>query len=720
MNQSNPHFGTPGRSLPAEDERVIDLSSLFGIAWRGKWLLLVATLVAFFLGAFYVYRIAVPLYTAKAVVMLENREAQVLDLDSVMAGLGTDSTTIYSEVEVLRSRNLLGKVVNALNLIEDPEFNSALREPSLRSKLSTRLGNLIGEDQDQAKTVAGNAVIEASEARRTQDRLINTLLSKSQIRNMPQSLVFEIAVTTQSPEKSATIADAIARFYIQDQLDAKFEATEQATAWLTNRVSELQGELESAESRVKAFNSSTDLVSEDALAALDRQIKDLRDRIQSTLLTRDEIRLRLERLNAAETPTEKAAAVPARMQLSQLLDQIGTPEGARAFDQRFQQILTQARQELQRAETQLEALQESETTLSAQFERQSSDLIELQQLSREAEASRLLYEYFLSRLKETAAQQGVQQADSRILSQAQIPINPSEPRKSFILAISGIFGLLIGTAGLLLFEARNNTFRTAREIEVETQYQVMGQIPVLPARRRRDAIAYLAERPTSVSAEAIRNLRTSLLLSDVDHPPQVTMVTSSYPGDGKTTVSLALAQNLSGMGKRVLLIEGDIRRRIFSQYLGAEQTRGLVSVIAGEAEFSDVVMPEQPPIGSDVLIGEKTAINAADLFASTRFATFIAAMRQQYDHIVIDTPPALVVPDARVLAQNCDSVLFVVKWNRTPRPHVAEALRMFESVNAPVSGIVLNQINPRGMRRYGQYGYGAYSSYGYARKYYNN
>ena len=718
MNQSNPNFGTSGRSLPAEDERVIDLSSLFGLIWRGKWVLLAATMVAFFLGAFYVYRVAVPLYTAKAVVMLENREAQVLDLDSVMAGLGTDSATIYSEVEVLRSRNLLGKVVTALNLIEDPEFNSALREPSLRNKLSTRLGSLIGGDEGGQ---AGEETDE-SDARRTQDRLINTLLSKSQIRNLPQSLVFEIAVTTQTPEKSATIADTIARFYIQDQLDAKFEATEQATAWLTNRVSELQGELEGAEARVKAFNSSTDLVSEDALAALDRQIKDLRDRIQSTLMTRDEIRLRLERLTSAGTPAEKAAAVPSRMQLSQLLDQIDTPEGARAFDLRFQQILGQTRQELQRAETQLEALQDSETALSAQFERQSSDLIELQQLTREAEASRLLYEYFLSRLKETAAQQGVQQADSRILSQAQIPINPSEPRKSFILAISGIFGLLIGTTGLMLFEANNNTFRTAREVEIETQYQVMGQIPVLPARRRRDAIAYLAERPTSVSAEAIRNLRTSLLLSDVDHPPQVTMVTSSYPGDGKTTVSLALAQNLAGMGKRVLLIEGDIRRRIFSQYLGSEQTRGLVSVISGEAQFSDVVLHEQPPMGADVLMGEKTSINAADLFASARFAAFIAAIRQEYDHIVIDTPPALVVPDARVLAQNCDSILFVVKWNRTPRPHVTEALRMFESVNAPVSGIVLNQINPRGMRRYGygKYGYGAYSGYGYARKYYNN
>ncbi|MBR9823380.1 MAG: polysaccharide biosynthesis tyrosine autokinase [Rhodobacteraceae bacterium] len=718
MNQSNPNFGTSGRSLPAEDERVIDLSSLFGLIWRGKWVLLAATMVAFFLGAFYVYRVAVPLYTAKAVVMLENREAQVLDLDSVMAGLGTDSATIYSEVEVLRSRNLLGKVVTALNLIEDPEFNSALREPSLRNKLSTRLGSLIGGDEGGQ---AGEDADE-SDARRTQDRLINTLLSKSQIRNLPQSLVFEIAVTTQTPEKSATIADTIARFYIQDQLDAKFEATEQATAWLTNRVSELQGELEGAEARVKAFNSSTDLVSEDALAALDRQIKDLRDRIQSTLMTRDEIRLRLERLTSAGTPAEKAAAVPSRMQLSQLLDQIDTPEGARAFDLRFQQILGQTRQELQRAETQLEALQDSETALSAQFERQSSDLIELQQLTREAEASRLLYEYFLSRLKETAAQQGVQQADSRILSQAQIPINPSEPRKSFILAISGIFGLLIGTTGLMLFEANNNTFRTAREVEIETQYQVMGQIPVLPARRRRDAIAYLAERPTSVSAEAIRNLRTSLLLSDVDHPPQVTMVTSSYPGDGKTTVSLALAQNLAGMGKRVLLIEGDIRRRIFSQYLGSEQTRGLVSVISGEAQFSDVVLHEQPPMGADVLMGEKTSINAADLFASARFAAFIAAIRQEYDHIVIDTPPALVVPDARVLAQNCDSILFVVKWNRTPRPHVTEALRMFESVNAPVSGIVLNQINPRGMRRYGygKYGYGAYSGYGYARKYYNN
>jgi capsular exopolysaccharide synthesis family protein len=267
-------------------------------------------------------------------------------------------------------------------------------------------------------------------------------------------------------------------------------------------------------------------------------------------------------------------------------------------------------------------------------------------------------------------------------------------------------------------EARAQTFRTAADLEQTTGYTVMGQLPMVPVRRRKDVIQYLADRPTSAAAEAVRNLRTSIMLSDFDTPPQVILTTSSLPGEGKTTVSLSLAQNFIGMGKKVLLVEGDIRRRVFGQYLNTDQKQGLVAVIKGEAKLEDCVIND-PRVKADILIGEETKVNAADLFSSSAFGDFIAKAREQYDIIIIDTPPVLVVPDARIIAKHVDAVLFGVKWDSTSKTQVQDALRMFESVGQKVSGLVLGQVSPDGMKRYGYGGrYGSYAAYG--AKYYNN
>ncbi len=172
------------------------------------------------------------------------------------------------------------------------------------------------------------------------------------------------------------------------------------------------------------------------------------------------------------------------------------------------------------------------------------------------------------------------------------------------------------------------------------------------------------------------------------------------------------------MGKKVLIIEGDIRRRVFGKYLDANQKEGIVSVLTGTRSFDDVVLHDDL-LGADVLIGDKGQANAADVFSSERFAKLLDDLRSLYEIIIVDTPPVLIVPDARVIAQNVDATIFVVKWDLTQREQVIGALREFESVGKPVSGLVLNQINPRGMKRYG-YGnyYGPYSAQG--SKYYLN
>ena len=696
------------------DDDTIDISALLGTLWRGKWLIALITFVFVLIAGYYAFAVAVPTYRSTAVVILETKQDSIVDLQAVVGGFSGDSTEVNTEVEVLRSRGLAGKVVDRLDLINDPEFNPELRTPSL-------LGSMIGQVRSFLPSSNANPDVMADPElaqNKTRDAVIANLLNKLSVSNIRQSLVFNVTVETESPVKSAEIANTIVDLYILNQIEVKFEATEKATEWLSNRVSELQIELETAEKRVSDFTAQTQLVSIEGLQALERQIKDLRDRISSAELAQIALDDRLASLNAAQTNDEKLDLATDAALARIANGGLSAPENQNAFDLRYQAIVARVESDLARANQQLAALRASETELADQIAKQGQDLIALQQLTRESEATRLLYEYFLTRLKETSAQEGIQKADSRLLSSSVVPNAPSAPKKAQILALAMILGAMVGAGLVLLREFRMNTFRTAGELESHTGYTVIGQIPLIPTRKRLDTLAYLSEKPTSAAAEAIRNLRTSLMLSNLDKKPQVIVSTSSIPGEGKTTVSLSLAKFLSGLNKSVLLVEGDIRRRTLNEYFPSLPHTGLAGVLNGDVKFADAI---HRPKGfeADVLAGEKTTVNAADIFSSETFKTFIAEMRQQYDFIIIDTPPILVVPDARIIAENADAIVFSVKWDSTSKALVDESMRMFQNSNQRITGFALNQIDEKGMKRYGYGGAsGAYAAYG--RGYYDN
>jgi capsular exopolysaccharide synthesis family protein len=692
----------------AENDEAINVGAILNVIWRGKLIVLFSILVFAFSGIFYSFKVASPKYTSTAVVMLNNREEQVVDIGNVMSGLGSDITVINTELEVLKSRGLLSKVVDRLNLTQDPEFNSTLRTPSAIDTIKSQLKRFLGESpapQDSREGIIRQATIDA-------------LFSSVRVRNVPQSLVFQISVETSDRNKSAEIADQLVDSYILNQIEAKFEATEQATAWLSGRVAELQASLEEAEGEVKDFRASTPLVSAEALRGLEIQVKETRGRIEGMKSAKSSMDEQLSKLQSASNYRE-VYEITNDLQLERLLPRIEDPTVLEAFKSRASQIEQRLKADIDRIDNQIEAVQRSLSELEGQAEKQSRDLITLEQLVREAEASRLLYEYFLSRLKETSAQQGIQQADSRVISSAVPPSVASSPQKTRIVALYSFFGLILGIGYVLVMEYRDDSFRSIEDLEKWTAYHAIGQIPKLKSKKRTVGIEYLKNHPASAVAEAVRNLRTSVMLFDGKSAPKVLMVCSSVPGEGKTTSALALSLSFASMGKRVLLIDGDIRRRALAEHFGkSKDADGIVSVLTGERSFDDVVFRDETT-GADILLGDVSVSNAADVFSSTQFGDLIFSLRERYDVIIMDTAPVLVVPDARIIAQHVDSILFVVKWNQTQRSQVLNSLREFESAGKPVSGLILNQIDPRGMRRYG-YGnlYGAYGAYGST--YYSN
>ena len=707
---------------PADD--VIDIGAMLATIWQGAGRVLFWTIFAMVVGAVYAFGLATPVYRATTSVVLEARETQVVNLDSVVGELRTDASAVNTEVEILKGRRLMGRVVDTLDLVADPEFNSTLRPPTLLSGLISTVKEQVQQVVSGPPTPQPALTTEA-----LRERIISGLIDQVTVANIPLSLVFTVTVETQDPRKSARIADTIVQLYIDNQIAVKYDATRQATEWLAQRVTELKVELDGAETRVKDFRSGSDVVDPASLEQADQQMATLRSRLAEQLALRDAGAARLAALLAATDLQDRTAiaADPSLTRLAQNRDTAADPAVAdAAIDRRFNEITAVVSLDVQRAEAQIVSLTQSRDALQTTIGRQSDALGQFQQLTREADSVRLIYEYFLNRLQETSVQQGLQQADSRVLSTAVVPERPASPQIPRILAIAAVLGMMAGVGMVFLRENRAKGFRSGRDLERTTGYPVMGQIPIIRGRSHRAVLSYLATKPSSSAAEAIRNLRTSVLLSNVDNPPRIIMITSALPDEGKTTTALALIQNLVGMQRKVLLIDGDLRRRAVSRMTiegvsrgsGAVARPGLLAVLTGEKVLAEVIVKDDL-LGVDVLIGEPSDTNAADLFSSDSFARLLATARDIYDVIILDTPPVLLVPDARVIAQYADAILFVVRWNQTTVGQVRDGLRMFESVNRKVSGLVLSQINTRQVRKYGDSDtYGLYAAY--ARSYYRN
>lgn len=685
----------PGAQRFTDPDPVIDLAALIGVLWRRKVAIAAVTLAFLAVGALYAFLVAVPKYRATSVVLLETQGPEIVDLGMVLPSFGADSEGINTEVEVIRSRRLLERVVEAENLTGDPEFNGRLAAPGPVQAFRARITG----------AGPGNASPEGD-----MTRAIDSLLGRVSVTKVPNTYVLRITVETESPAKSARLADAVAEQYVVYQMDVKFEATREASNWLGTRVADLKLELEAAEAQLTAFSTSAEVISPESVQALEVQLKELRDRLKVTQGSEQAARERVATLETLRAGN--ASEIVARAGDTRLASIYRSSGAGEAFDRRFEETLHAAAQQAAQLGQQAATVRARITVLESEVARQSAELIQLQQLRRETEANRLLYEYFLSRLKESSAREGIQQPDSRILSNAVLPTAPSEPRKSLILVVFAMLGLMSGSAGALYRETRHQSYRDAGQLEAETGVRIMGQVPLLPVSARHSVVDHLAEKPTSAGAEAIRNLRTSLLLSREGAAPQVVMVSSSLPGEGKTTLSFALAQNLTGLGKKVLLVEGDMRRRVFREYIEPGTGPGLMDVVAGRAPLGEALIHDATT-GADILVSEASRDNAADVLSSPGFEALLSAARESHDFVIVDTPPVLVVPDARIVAQHADAVLFTVRWDRTTRRQVHDALAMFASVGHPVDGIVLNQIDPKGMKRYG-YGedYGVYAAYG--------
>ncbi|WP_271881613.1 GumC family protein [Phaeobacter italicus] len=671
-------MSTPKTSFAADDgQEVLDLGAIFAIIWRGRLLILLCILLGLAFGVWRGFIAAVPLYGAEVQLVLDPRDEKVVDIESVVSSLSATDEVIRTEVHILGGRELGGQVVDRLNLVADPEFNMLLRDPGFDPVQS--LKNAI-------KTILGMEVYQITgdpDPAFLREKVIQTLLSNVEVVNIPDTYIFSIWVLSENPFKAAEIANAFADIYVENQVAVKLDVTAQATGWLAERVTELRGQLEKNERRVAEIRAQADVTSPAQLIGLENRLISLRSALSERS---EEVASRASaqaELSAVQTEADQRAAAR-RFGYGALMGRASDPQtGWRA-------VLAQAARDLREAEAKEQAIRTSMAELEITIATQSDALTEIVQAERDAESSRLLFENFQNRLRETSMQVGLQRADSRVISRAFPPDRPALPQKSRILILSVFFGGFIGTVLVVALQLTRARLHSASQIANITSVPVIAVLDQFTQKVRPEDAAALG--PQTRDGEAIRNLRTSLLMARDDVPPQVVVFTSAESGDGKSTLSAAMAHNIAQIGKSVLLIDGDIRRHYLSNPLAnGNQHPGLSDVLSGKVALADAILPGA--LGQvDILPAGTVSGSAADLLSQGGLPDLLAEVRNHWDVIVIDTPPISVVPDARIIGRHADLLILLAQWNTTRQSVFADALRQLEQGGRSPDGIVLTKV----------------------------
>lgn len=721
---------------------------------RRKSLIVGAGLVAVAMMALIIAQ-ATPLYKASSRIMLDTRTFKVVSTEAALSGVDTlNLGAIQSELEVIQSEFLIGRVVDRLGLASNPDFNGT-RPPGfldtalepVRELWHSGIASVLAPAPKQA---APQAPRPARPAGRTEDSdpgrraAIGSVSGHLSVSLLGRSFV--IMVTVESPDgaMSARVANAIAEVYLADQVDNKNEANRRATEWLEERLAELRRNLQVAEEAVATYRRDKGLSGSPEAAVSSQSLTELNNRYISAKTRRIEKEGRLVALSKASlNPNELAniAEVASNTTLGSLRTQEGEltrkvaelsiqfgpnhPKLIQAqtelasvrgrFLQQTQSITLAIRAELDAAKSEEEELKTQVDRASILSNGTTQYEAELKQLEREAQSNRTLYESFLNRFKELREQQDIQRADARILAYAWPSTSPSSPNYKTGLFAAFLIGCLLGVAGSIAAEKLDRVFRSASQVESATGVAVLGMVPLVKGAmgQRASIVNQVLDKTTSSAAEAMRAVFTAISLSNLDRPPRVIAVTSSTPGEGKTTFAAALGGLLTKMNasRRVLLVDLDLRRANLAVAFGVKDRNspglGTIDEYLMGTKTLDQCIRRDDKSGVDYICARPDTPNAPEVLESHAMKAALATFAERYDLVILDSPPVMAVSDARIISQLADYTIFVVQWAKTARDVVTLAVGALRNVTDRV-GIVINMVN---LAKHAMYEYGDYGDY---------
>lgn len=748
-----------GTAVEGWKHPTVDLREL-GRILRRRWKT-AAVVPAALLGLAFVYiMFATTLYTATATVFVDPRRASVVETNqSVLSNFGTDDATIESQTLLIQSVAILQRVVDKLKLTQDLEF---IPTPGLLDPIKALFRS--------STPVAGGASPEDA----ARARSVDILQRRLKVTRQGTTFLVDINVNSESPQKAAVIANAIADGYFEEQVRAKNESTRIAASWLTGQIDALKSRVVASEQAVEDFRSANNLAVSQGVTVNDQQITDLNNQLIAARVQTAEARAKFDQVQQVAKSGGDPGAISAAITsdiVSKLRSQYADiakneadlsskygprhplvanvraqrMDTQRLINEEIQRIVQSTKHDYEVARSREASLKQSFDQLQGVSSTSGQAQVRLHELQREAEANRTLYESYLARAKDTTAQESLEMPDSRVVTKASIPLGPSSPKTTMIMGLALLLGLGVGCIAAFVADYLDASIMTLEQAEEVSGVPALAALPLIGARElaarakrgRRELgnynpkttkllppvlqsplARYAIEQPGTFFAEAVRAIRLAIQRTLRVQPIKIVLVTSSLDSEGKTTLASNLALSFATLGIRTLLIDGDLRNPGLTRAMCPHADAGLLQVATGEVTLDQAILLDRST-GLSILPSPaiKDVDSITELMFSERIVDILDHLRQRYELIIIDSPPLVPLVDGRALAELADRIVLAIAWDQTPREVVSHTMNLLSPVSDRILGTVLTQVDLSRLRFYDYYRSSAYlKPYGVAAK----
>lgn len=761
--QTDSSRATLGGAAPNDQPAGAGIGELINFAiglLRRQYLVVVLTTALAMATCMVYLRITPPIYTAHVQVLLGSSRAQFIQQQSLFAEPVVDLSQIETQLQILKSRPIAVAVIKQLKLANDPD----LKPPKL---------SLLWQ---RARSWSSSAPIDAQSD--VPDELSETVIAAFQDRLSAQRVsvsdVIDISYNSRDATRAAEVANAVAKAYIDDQLNAKFEANRGATSWLQQRLNELGEQALRAERAVSAYKSQHNIVSSDGKPIDEQQITELNSRLvaaraqtsdASAKLSRYEAILSANSENSASLGTLDAIgadtlASPIINGLRQQYLELARRESewsarygrdhlavinlrTRMRDLRtsvldeVKRLAATSRSEFEVAKNRQQEIEKQLADAVSQSRSANSAELTIRELESRAKGLRSLYETFLQRYMGAVQQESFPISETRVIYPASPPLSKSKPKTNLILALGVMGGLALGIGLGLLRDLMDRVFRTPDQIEGVLELPCLSLVPLLrdlkppkqvrsqqsdqDLRRRiisgHSAIHHaVVGMPLSRYTESIRAIKLAIDLNSNKTSNQVIGITSALPNEGKTTIAASLAQLIGHSGKKVIIVDCDLRNPSLSASLAPNAATGLIEIIDGNRTLEETVWRD-PKTNLVFLpaVRRRPLFHTSEILADEAMRQLFDRLRAAYDYIIVDLPPLAPLVDVRATTPLMDCFILVAEWGRTKIDVVRHALHTAPNVYECAIGTVLNKTDIKAMLRYNAYRSDYYSENHYAR-----
>jgi succinoglycan biosynthesis transport protein ExoP len=723
LDPSSPGIGVAGRTRAVQrssgvapmvdDADIPKLRNILVRLWYRKYLIIGVTFTLTLVIAVVVANLK-SFYRAEAEVIVRPQEMSIADLNIEMTR-PLDAAQIETEVQRIRSRGLARRVIASLELLENPEFNADLQPSSgfSFSDIKAAVREALSFSSLSSASGAGPAATERGGVS-AEVKAVERFLDRLDVHIIGTSNAIKVAFESLDPVMAARIVNAVASEYVVAQLNAKFDSTRRAAAWLEGRVSRLRDEVKEADGTAEAFRKEAGLLEGQNAPLSSEVISELNAQLTLAEVELAQATSRLSEMERLYAQGRNALGRVIESELWQKLNQEEAQLAAQAaqlaqeYGERHpamiavQSALTDLRTKIsveiervfERASNDVAVGKARVAALKARLAEQTKDVaqqnaasVKYRTLRQEADVRRTLLDTYLARFNETATKDSYLEPDATILSEADVPLDPAYPKRTLLIFLGLVFSGTIGLAVAIVLELFDSGFQSMDQVERLMGVTPLGLIPRV--RGWREPAQYVLDSPESAYTEALNAATTSLWMR---RNLKSIIVASTLPKEGKSTFALSLARILALQGQRICLVDLDLRRPTIHRLAKIPLGPGLCDVFTGSCAIEQATTPDVA-IGLDIIPAGEAPVVPSKLFRSEELRQLLRRLEHHWDVVLIDTPPLMAVADVRLVVSSADATVLLVRWASTRREQAMTTLNQLIDAHANVAGVILTMVN---------------------------